>query len=86
MPLPELRIKDVLFDLKFDVVRQLEAVGGENLDPVVAGGLWLAVIMMPQAAPIDLVRWATAGVGIGPTESTSMPMPVSPAVSAFSSI
>ena len=37
MPLPELRIKDVLFDLKFDVVRQLEAVGGENLDPVVAG-------------------------------------------------
>ena len=42
--------------------------------------------MMPQSAPMDFVRCATAGVGMGPTSSTFMPMLTSPLVSAVSSM
>ena len=35
---------------------------------------------------MDLVSIATAGVGIGPTSTTSMPTEVNPATIAFSSI
>lgn len=82
----ERAFEHLLFNFKLDRIRQLEAVLGKNLDAVVAGGLWLTVIMMPQTAPIDRVRWATAGVGIGPTARTSIPMLRSPLVIAFSSI
>ena len=52
--------------------------------PLSANGLWLAEIITPRSARIDLVSIATAGVGIGPTKTTSMPTEVKPAVSALS--
>ena len=54
--------------------------------PLSVAGLWLALIMMPASAANDLVRCATAGVGTGPTNNTSAPIEVKPAVRAFSSI
>ena len=42
--------------------------------------------MIPAAAPIDLVKCATAGVGKGPTMKTSMPIDTKPLVSAVSSM
>ena len=39
-----------------------------------------------MSARIDCVSIATAGVGIGPTSTTSMPTLVKPATIAFSSI
>ena len=42
--------------------------------------------MMPAPQPMDFVRCATAGVGIGPTRKTSMPLETSPLVSAVSSM
>ena len=52
--------------------------------PLSAKGLWLAEIMTPRSARIERVSMATAGVGIGPTSTTSMPTEVKPAVSALS--
>ena len=42
--------------------------------------------MIPAAAPIDLVKWATAGVGSGPTMNTSIPIETKPLVRAVSSM
>ena len=41
--------------------------------------------MTPRSARRDGVSMAMAGVGIGPTRMTSMPMEMNPAVSAGSS-
>ena len=41
--------------------------------PLSSYGLWLAEIITPISARIDWVSIATAGVGIGPTSTTSMP-------------
>ena len=64
----------------------LKPSGPKNLMPLSAAGLWLAEIMIPTSARIERVRKPTAGVGTGPSSSTFMPVLVSPAVSAFSSI
>ena len=40
--------------------------------------------MTPRSARIERVSMATAGVGIGPSCSTSMPTEVKPAISAVS--
>ena len=50
--------------------------------PLSTNGLWLAEIITPRSARIDWVSIATAGVGIGPTITTSMPTLVKPAISA----
>ena len=42
--------------------------------------------MMPAPQPIDFVRCATAGVGIGPTRNTSMPLATNPLVNAVSNM
>ncbi len=42
--------------------------------------------MTPRSARIEWVNRPTAGVGTGPSSSTFMPVEVSPAVSAFSSM
>ena len=47
-------------------------------------GLWLAEIMTPMSARMDRVSIATAGVGIGPSKTTSMPTLQNPATSADS--
>ena len=41
--------------------------------------------MTPKSARNDRVSMATAGVGIGPTRTTFMPMEMKPAVNAGSS-
>ena len=56
------------------------------LIPLSSEGLWEAVIMIPQSAPMERTRWATAGVGSGPISRTSMPMLSMPLVSAVSSM
>jgi hypothetical protein len=43
-----------------------------------------AEIITPRSARIDRVNMATAGVGIGPSKSTSIPTEVKPATSAVS--
>ena len=48
--------------------------------------LALAEIITPKSARIDCVSIATAGVGTGPTITTSMPTLVKPATSAVSII
>ena len=73
-----------LLDLHFDLVGQLEAVRAEQFDAVVLERLCEAEIMTPRSARIDLVSIATAGVGIGPSSSTSMPTEVKPATKAYS--
>ena len=60
--------------------------GPNNLMPLSAKGLWLAEIITPISARIEVVSIATAGVGIGPTMTTSIPTLVNPATSADSSI
>ncbi len=42
--------------------------------------------MTPRSARSERVNMATAGVGIGPTSTTSSPMATKPAVMAGSSI
>ncbi len=54
--------------------------------PLSAYGLWLALITMPASARMLTVRWATAGVGIGPQRSTRPPMEQTPEASAVSSM
>jgi hypothetical protein len=49
-------------------------------------GLCDAEIMIPRSARIERVNIAIAGVGSGPTSTTSMPTEISPAVSAGSSM
>ena len=64
----------------------LKPSGPKNLIPLSWCGLWLAEIMMPRSARIELVSIPTAGVGTGPSSSTFMPVLVSPAVSALSNM
>ena len=52
--------------------------------PLSSYGLCEAEIMTPRSARIERVSMATAGVGIGPSSSTSMPTEVKPATSAVS--
>ncbi len=54
--------------------------------PLSSEGLWLAEIMIPRSARIECVSRPTAGVGTGPSSSTFIPVEVSPAVSAVSSM
>src|SRR5258706_8994564 len=42
-----------------------------SLNPLKAGGLWLAVIMTPPMALLALTAKDTAGVGVGPEASTT---------------
>jgi len=46
----------------------------------------LAEIITPRSARMDRVISPTAGVGTGPSSNTFMPVEVSPAVNAFSSM
>jgi hypothetical protein len=48
--------------------------------PLSSNGLWLAEIITPTSARISRVSMATAGVGSGPSRTTSMPTLVNPAV------
>jgi len=52
--------------------------------PLSSNGLWEAEMTTPASARRLLVRNAMAGVGIGPTSSTSTPMEQIPAVRALS--
>jgi len=52
--------------------------------PLSANALCDAEIMTPMSARIDRVSMATAGVGIGPKSTTSMPTDVKPATIADS--
>jgi hypothetical protein len=73
------------FDLHLGLVAELVAVGPEQLDAIVRRtGLWLAEIITPRSARSSLVSIATAGVGIGPSSTTSMPTDVKPATIADS--
>ncbi len=54
--------------------------------PLSSKGLCEAEIMMPTSARMERVSMATAGVGIGPSSSTSMPTLVKPACMADSII
>jgi len=62
----------------------IEALRSEQLDAVVFEQIMRAEIITPRSARIDLVSIATAGVGIGPSSSTSMPTEVKPATIAYS--
>jgi len=52
--------------------------------PLSSKGLCEAEIMTPRSARMERVSIPTAGVGIGPVSSTSMPTEVKPATSAVS--
>ena len=52
--------------------------------PLSANGLCEAEIITPRSARIERVSIATAGVGIGPSRTTSMPTLVNPATIADS--
>ena len=52
--------------------------------PLSTYGLWLAEIITPRSARIERVSRATAGVGTGPTITTSMPTLVKPEIKAVS--
>ena len=52
--------------------------------PLSAKGLWLAEIITPRSARMERVSMATAGVGMGPSSTTSMPTLQKPATSADS--
>jgi hypothetical protein len=54
--------------------------------PLSSYGLWLAEIITPRSARIERASKATAGVGIGPTITTSIPTLVKPDISADSII
>ncbi len=60
--------------------------GPKSLMPLSSKGLCEAEITTPRSARIERVSMATAGVGIGPTRTTSIPMEMNPAVSAGSSM
>ena len=62
----------------------LKPSGPKSLMPLSSNGLCEAEIMTPRSARIERVSIATAGVGIGPSRSTSMPTEVKPACSADS--
>ena len=83
-------LEDVAVDQPLDallvLVGQLVAAGPNTSMPLSWYGLCEAEIMTPRSARIDRVSMATAGVGIGPGKSTSMPTEVKPATSAFSII
>ena len=56
------------------------------LMPLSSYGLWLALITTPASARMLLVRYATAGVGMGPQSMTSPPIEQMPEASAVSSM
>ena len=62
----------------------LKPCGPNSLMPLSSNRLCEAEIITPRSARIDLVSIATAGVGIGPSSSTSMPTEVKPATMAYS--
>ena len=62
----------------------LKPSGPKILMPLSSYGLCEAEIMTPISARIERVSMATAGVGIGPSRSTSMPTDVKPACRADS--
>ena len=62
----------------------LKPSGPNNLMPLSSNGLCEAEIMTPRSARIVCVSMPTAGVGIGPVSSTSIPTEVKPATIAFS--
>ena len=64
----------------------LNPSGPNSLMPLSSNGLWDAEIITPRSARMDRVSMAVAGVGIGPTSTTSMPTEVKPAVIAASSM
>ncbi len=54
--------------------------------PLSSYGLCEAEMTAPASARIEVVRLAIAGVGSGPMRSTSTPIDMMPAASAFSSM
>jgi hypothetical protein len=48
--------------------------------------LWLALMTTPASTRMLEVRWATAGVGMGPHRITSPPIEQTPAAMAVSSM
>ena len=62
----------------------LKPSGPNSLMPLSSNGLCEAEIITPRSARIERVSIATAGVGTGPSRSTSMPTEVKPATSAVS--
>ena len=64
----------------------LNPSGPKNLMPLSSCWLWLAEIITPTSARMDLTNNPMAGVGTGPRRRTFMPVEVNPAVSAFSNI
>ena len=56
----------------------------KNLMPLSGVGLWLAESITPNRPRARAVRYATAGVGMTPSRSTSTPAPASPATTAAS--
>jgi hypothetical protein len=79
-----LRPSSIMLRSAARLVRQLVAVGAEQLDAVVGEGLCEAEIITPRSARIERVSMATPGVGSGPNRRTSMPTEVKPATSAGS--
>ena len=64
----------------------LKPSGPKSVMPLSANGLWLALITTPASARMLCVRFATAGVGIGPESSTRPPAAQMPAEMAVSSM
>jgi len=58
----------------------------KNFIPLYSTGLWDADITTPQSASYFLVKYATPGVGITPTVTTSHPTDIRPATNAASNI
>ena len=64
----------------------LKPSGPNSLMPLSSNRLCEAEIITPRSQRIERVSIATAGVGAGPSSSTSMPTEVKPATSAYSII
>jgi hypothetical protein len=64
--LPERYAENSMADLRLDGVRQLEAVAGEELDPVVLMALWLTEIITPAWQRMSWARKAMTGVEPSP--------------------
>ena len=62
----------------------LNPSGPKSLMPLSSKRLCEAEIITPRSQRIERVSIATAGVGTGPSSSTSMPTEVKPATIAYS--
>ncbi len=80
-------VADLRLDRGLDLVRELVAVGAEEFDAVILERIVRGRDHRRRdRRASDRVSMAIAGVGSGPTSTTSMPMAMKPEVSAGSSI